>query len=143
MPFGLGLIGLAGVALGLIGTAALEWVRRTASRRDAANERQAAVLREIQEVLDDFNRKWTALLDDVAEGKADLSTLSLTSDPSLVLSRYMVLTRRVTDDILRRELQEVSALAYDLAAAGERGTTLTSRVPHVQNHVGEALRRLQ
>jgi hypothetical protein len=138
-----GLIGLGGVALGLIGTAAIEWVKRTASRRDAANERQAAVLREIQEVLDEFARQWTSLIDDISQGKADLQTLPLSSEPSLVLSRYMVLTRRVRDDRLRRELQDIAAVAHALAEAGERGGDLSLEVAQVQNHLGPVLRSLQ
>lgn len=138
-----GLVGLAGVALGLAGNAAIEIVRRTASRRDAAAERQAAVLREIQDVLDDFNRQWTELLGAIREGKADLSTQPVTSAPAVVANRFMTLTRRVQNDGLRRELQEVSGLAYQLAASGAGGAELTRRVPQVQNHIGEVLRSLQ
>lgn len=46
-----GVIGLGGVALGLIGNAAIERVRRTAARGDAAAERQAAILREVQDAV--------------------------------------------------------------------------------------------
>lgn len=137
---GTGLIGLGGVALGLAGNAILERVRRTASRRDAAEERQASVLRELQDVLEEFNREWSALISEIAQDKAHLSTLAFDSKPSLVLSRYRVLTLRVTDDGLRRDLQSVSALAFQFAAAGQMGD-ISARVRTVQDRLGEALRR--
>jgi hypothetical protein len=135
-----GLIGLGGVALGLLGTAAIQWVTQTTSRRDAAHERQAALLRELQEVLEEFNRQWTDLIHEVAQGKAHLTTLDLDSKPSLALSRYRVLTRRVTDEGLRRDLESVSSLAFQLAASGSGGD-ISKRVSIVQDRLGEALRR--
>jgi len=57
-----GLIGLGGVAVGLLGNASIEWVKRTASRRDAAAERQAALLRELQDVMGEFSRVWGDLI---------------------------------------------------------------------------------
>src|SRR5947209_8541826 len=105
---GTGLIGLGGVALGIVGTALLESVTRTAARRDAAKERQAALLREVQEALDEFNREWTDLIGYIAQGKASLATLEVSSKPSLAMSRYRLLTRRVTDDTLRKDLESVS-----------------------------------
>ncbi len=101
------------------------------------------MLREIQEVLDEFAREWTSLIDDISEGKADLQALPLSSEPSLVLSRYMVLTRRVADDGLRQELQDIASVAHALAEAGERGGDLSLEVAQVQNHLGPVLRSLQ
>jgi hypothetical protein len=131
---------LGGVALGLIGTIVLEQVRRTASRRDAAEERQDALYRELQDVLEEFNRQWSELILAIAEGTAHLSTQDLNGAPSVAQSRYRVLTRRVADDSLREDLESVSSLAFELAAAGNGGD-ISRRVAIVQDRLGEALRR--
>jgi hypothetical protein len=135
-----GLIALAGVALGLVGTAWLEQVRRTASRRDAAHERQAALLRELQEALEDFNREWTDLIMDIAQGKAHLATVAVDSKPALALSRYRVLSRRVIDDRLRQDVESISELAVNFAIAQYMGD-ISGPVAMVQDRLGAALRR--
>ncbi len=134
-----GLIGLGGVALGIFGNAAIEWVRRTASRRDAARERQVEVLRELQDVLEEFNREWSALISDIAQGKITLGTIAFDSKPSLVLSRYRVLTRRVMNDNVRKDLESISALAFQFAASQQMGD-ISGMVSKAQDRLGEALR---
>lgn len=87
-----------------------------------------------------FNREWTDLVSDIAQGKAHLSTLAVDSKPALALSRYRVLSRRVIDDGLRRDVESISELAFHFALAQKMGD-IPGPVAMVQDRIGAALRR--
>jgi hypothetical protein len=140
-----GLIGLGGVALGLLGNAGIEWVKRTASRRDAAAERQAAILRELQEVLDEYLRQWAELYRAIGHGEASLRTLPLTSGPSQVNMRYRALLESVSDDDLRGDLSKFRSEVVARVAESEGAPTIATlgvRLGELHGHIGAVLRRI-
>jgi hypothetical protein len=140
-----GLIGLGGVALGLLGNAGIEMVRRTASRRDAADERQAAVLRELQDVLSLYAREWAELRQAIDRGEIEPRDVSPTSGYAITAMRYRALLERVRDDQLRDDLaklgRDVSRRLQGSDGAPSLGA-LGSSLSDVQGHIGRVLRRI-
>lgn len=136
---------LGGAALVLAGNATIERFKRTASRRDAAADRQAAVLREVQDVLGDYSRVWGGLIQAIDRREADLSTLPLTSDASILSVRFRTLMENVTKDELRVDLARYGMEVLD-RAEGNAGALplpeLWDRMNKVQSHIGRVLRQL-
>lgn len=140
-----GLIGLGGVALGLAGNAAIEWVRRTAARRDAAKERQAAVLRELLDILDEYSREWGEVAYAVDRGEASLAELSLTSNVAVIGGRFRTLVEMITDDQLREDVGKYSDEVFDRGAGSKKALPLPglwNRMNDVKSHIGDVLRHL-
>lgn len=139
-----GLIGLGGVALGLLGNAGIELVKRTASRRDAAGERQAAVLRELQDVLSVYAREWAELRQAIDRGEIEPRDLSPTSAYVVAAMRFRALLERVADDQLREDLAKLGTDVTKRLQGSEGGPSLSalgSSLSELQGHIGRVLRR--
>jgi hypothetical protein len=136
---------LGGVVVTLVGTAVIERVKRTASRRDAAAERQVAVLRELQDVVIDFAREWSELIAAIDRGEAQYKGLTISSGPTVAALRFAILMERVTDYRLRTALNEFSTKLMKRAENGSDAPSnqaLADQLAEVHGHIGRVLRSL-
>jgi len=67
---------IAGVTVTFLGNALLQTEQRTAVRRDAAADREAANLRDLQEAVSDFALVWGPILATVLQGGAPFNPMA-------------------------------------------------------------------
>jgi hypothetical protein len=140
---------IAGVAMGLFGTAAMERWRHSYIRNDARTDRQAATLREALDAYTEFVLAWATPANKILlGGTVDmLDPAIVAGPPGLTHRRLVAVTERIHIDSIRRRLHElvggvvmsvidgkVTAITIDVNA--ELGTQLAK-------DIGSELRKLE
>jgi hypothetical protein len=146
----IGVVGvIAGVALGLFGTAAMERWRHSYIRNDARTDRQAATLREALDAYMEFVLAWSPATNEVAQGGAVniLDTAIIAGPPGIAHRRLTAVIERIHIESVRNRLGELvesvvtsvangTATSASVEAAGVMGTQVAA-------DIGTELRKLE
>lgn len=146
----IGVVGvIAGVALGLFGTAAMERWRHSYIRRDARTDRQAATLREALDAYTTFLLAWSPVMSEIAHGGTVdmLDPAIIAGPPGISHQRLTAVTERVHIEAIRLRLGEFietvmtyiasgMVTAASIEAAGNIGTQIAV-------DIGTELRKLE
>lgn len=100
---------LAGVAVTFLGNALLQNEQRTAVRRDAAADREAANLRDLQEAVSDFALVWGPIVAKVLQGDAPFDPMdpaNADGRPGETYGRVLFLAHRAQNQTIRDEAHD-------------------------------------
>jgi len=144
-----GIFALLGVALGFFGNAAIERWRRSAVRKDARTDRQAATLREAQGAIGDFMLAWSPLTWATPQGNPpNLLDAAVSSGPPGISHRALLtVAERVHIEAIRDKMHQFASDEMALARALPQNPQNTSPSPILQNQliteIGTELRKLE
>jgi hypothetical protein len=146
----IGVVGVvAGVVLGLFGTAVIERWRHSYIRKDARTDRQAATLREAQEAYAEFVHAWTPLADQIAQGKpvTMVDPDVLTGLPGLTHRRIAAVIERIHIESIREGLNQLVVSVVTSVADGKVNAATvdawTALGSELNADIGTELRKLE
>lgn len=113
---------LAGVIVTFLGNAILETERRTASRRDAAVDREAANLRDLQDAVSEFALVWGPIVTATIQGGAPFNPMApanASGRPGATFSRLASLAHRTQVEAIRTLAHDWAGRQYEFIRTGQ------------------------
>lgn len=139
---------LAGVIATFLGSALLQNEQRTATRRDAAADREAANLRDLQEAVTGFARVWGPIVHSRLLGAAQFDPMNPANAdgrPGETYGRVLFLAHRTQNENIRTEAHDWIGRQFLYVKSGDVGqiANIAQQRNNLDTAIAERIRELE